>query len=139
MRYLTLTFVCALTLAISLVLYLATNNWFGAGDWVSYAMFSALFVFIISGIFILIRNCLINRILSSSIGLFLGGAFGYGWTYCVWLVLGPWFGAYSFPVGVFWIIGGAVTGIATGFIPTRAEPVGVANSGSVPFRSAPPE
>ena len=139
MRYLTLTFVCASTLAISLVLYLATNNWFGAGDWVSYAMFSAPFVFIISGIFIFIRNCLINRILSSSIGLFLGGAFGYGWTYCVWLVLGPWFGAYSFPVGVFFFIFGEVTGIATGFIPTRAEPVGVANSGSAPFRSAPPE
>ncbi len=119
MRYLMLVLICTVTLAVSVVAYLASNEWFGAGDWTSYAVFSTPFVLLVAAAIGVMRSQINSRVLASLVGIMLGGLVGYGWTIVVWSFLGPWFGAFSFPVGLFWIAGGAVTGLGSGLLPGK--------------------
>jgi hypothetical protein len=98
------------TLAPALV-DLSTSDWFGAGDLQGFLFFTLplLFVLVASGIGLARR--LAQR--STWLGLVIGGTAGIGigflWTLANALLLGPWFGAWSFPVLLCWTTGGALS------------------------------
>ena len=102
---LALGFVGASTAAA--VAFLASNDWFGKGDlrsfWIWTAMLSVPVVIIamISGRLLAKLNPVVAIVPSAAIG----AALGYGSTVVVWKMLGPWFGAFSFPVLYCWIAG----------------------------------
>lgn len=87
-----------------------SRNGFGAGDLHAFVIFTAAFAVLLllpAGIFaMVVRNArLVNRV---GLAIFLGAFAGFGWTLLNRWYLGPWFGAWSFPVLYCWIIGGAV-------------------------------
>lgn len=91
-------------------LLIALNNDFGAGDLSAFLFWTAQFAvaLVLPAIIfaLLTRNArMINRIW---ISVLLGGASGFGWTLLNRVMLGPWFGAWSFNVLYCWVGGGAL-------------------------------
>ena len=89
---------------------LSLQNGFGSGDLWAFLYWTVLFSI---GLLLpalafafLARNLrTINRVW---IGTLLGGVTGFGWTLLNLMMLGPWFGAWSFNVLYCWIAGGAL-------------------------------
>jgi hypothetical protein len=109
--------------------YLAGNDWFGAGDLPAMLAWSVPLG--------LLEALLIGpaaRRLGTSSGwlrygvlVFLGGAVAVLWSIVAALLLGPWIGAFSFPVLFCWLAGGALGGVAAAAAAnTRSWPVAVA-------------
>ena len=111
MGYVCLLSSCSLTLAISLLTYLAANDWFGAGDWTSFAGISIPFSLLLPKLILTFRDPIKGPLSAAIIGILIGALLGVIWTFAVAGFLGPWFGAFSFPVGAFWILAGSVTGL----------------------------
>jgi hypothetical protein len=90
---------------------LSTSDWFGAGDLRGLLFFTLplLLVLVISGTGL--ARKLAQR--PTWIGLLIGGTVGIGigilWTLANALLLGGWFGAWSFPVLLCWTTGGALS------------------------------
>jgi hypothetical protein len=124
------------------VAFLLFNRWFGAGDLGAFGFWSlffagasgfASFVFASSSKH---WGCIFRY----TGGLFLGLLLGFGFTYGVALMLGPWFGAFSFPVLYCWMIGG-IAGMffAVASTERKAEPNAPDNAGialAVPLRGS---
>lgn len=89
------------------VIFLASRSWFGAGDLSSFSFWSIVLSLPIVPASFLLGWLFARR--GSVLGLFLavlsGGLLGYLATMLVWLMLGPWFGAFSFPVFYCWLAG----------------------------------
>ena len=131
--------VAPLLFAVGLALvYLALNDWFGAGD------LSALVVWSIP--FTLLMGSTVRRLSVRSAGwsrgrqlLLLGSApaiLGFAYVFVVALVLGPWIGAFSFPVAHIWMLAGALTGLLAAALldrQSRAAAGGVAGVLSVAY------
>ena len=101
--------VCAGASYLVAKILLALNHDFGAGDMPAFLYWTALFAIALVlpalAFVLLARNArIINRIW---IGTLLGGVAGLGWTLLNLVMLGPWFGAWSFNVLYCWIAGGA--------------------------------
>jgi hypothetical protein len=100
------------------LMYLASNAWFGAGD------LSALIIWSVplGVILALVLGALARRLVATGavwpyVALIPTGAVaGYLWTLVVAAVLGPWIGAFSFPVLFCWIAGGVSAGITAAWL-----------------------
>jgi hypothetical protein len=89
-------------------LYVAANDWFGASDIASFAFWSAPFAVLMAAVALLSRSWLqqasrTRRIILSAL---LGLCYGLVWTVAVALGMGPWIGAFSFPILYLWMLGG---------------------------------
>ena len=88
--------------------FLAVNSWFGAGDLKSFAQWSIMFAVVSVGVAAIVRVTLLRRgaALRYFLAAFCGLVTGYAFTWVVALLLGPWFGAFSFPVLYCWMLSG---------------------------------
>jgi len=90
---------------------LSTSNWFGAGDLQGLLFFTLplLLVLVVSGIYLARKLAPYPMWLGLVIGGTAGVSVGFLWTLANALLLGPWFGAWSFPVLLCWTTGGALS------------------------------
>jgi hypothetical protein len=90
---------------------LSTSRWFGAGDLRGLLVFTVPFVLVLVPSGVALARMLAGR--STWTGLMIGGIAGVGlgflWTLGNRLMLGDWFGAWSFPVLLCWTTGGALS------------------------------
>ena len=91
-------------------IFLSLQNGFGSGDLWAFLYWTVIFSIVLLlpalAFVLLSRNMrTINRVW---IGTLLGGVAGFGWTLLNLMMLGPWFGAWSFNVLYCWIAGGAI-------------------------------
>lgn len=114
-------------------LAVANNEWFGADDVRAFAFWSVPFVVLLSVVALLARGWLQRSpgprrfVLAALLGIFSGVV----WTLAVALVMGPWVGAFSFPILYLWIFGGVSSLLGwTAFI-------GVPSPGTAPHTAAP--
>lgn len=92
---------------VSAVVFLALNNWFGAGDIAGLPIQSlplAFFLFVTSYLFIS-RTETWKVLYKMLLGIIMGVVFAYAWTFCFALVLGGWFYAISYPIFICWMLG----------------------------------
>ena len=100
--------VCLLASSIAAIISLGSQDWFGVGDLSAFYYLTAPFVAITALIALGLgrlttkRGLFIRYLICGFIGLIAG----YAWTIFVAYSLGPWFYAFSFPVGVCWMAGG---------------------------------
>lgn len=92
------------------ILYLALNSWFGSGDLKVFFFWTLFFA-----IFAASTGPLVFKVIHGAgkpakilISTVVGILLGLVWTLGVRMALGPWFGAFSFPVFYLWVIGAAV-------------------------------
>jgi hypothetical protein len=87
--------------------FLASRRWFGVGDLYSFSFWSLLLSIPIVGLALILGRQLAR--LSTGVGfglaVVLGAILGYLSTMAVWMMLGAWFGAFSFPVFYCWLAG----------------------------------
>lgn len=98
--------------------YLASNAWFGAGDLSAMVIWSlplGALLAVTAGV--LSRRLIAVRALWHYVALVPTGAVvGYLWTLVAAVVMGPWIGAFSFPVLFCWVAGGMLGGIAAAWL-----------------------
>jgi hypothetical protein len=90
---------------------LSTSDWFGAGDLRGLLFFTLplLLVLVVSGIGLARKLAQRPTWIGLAIGSAVGIGIGFLWTLANALLLGPWFGAWSFPVLLCWTTGGALS------------------------------
>jgi hypothetical protein len=88
--------------------FLAANSWFGVGDLRSFAQWSIMFAVVSVCVAAIVRVTLLRRgaAFRYFLAAFCGLVTGFAFTWVVALLLGPWFGAFSFPVLYCWMLGG---------------------------------
>lgn len=101
--------VCAGVSYLVARILLASRNGFGSGDLAAFMYWTVIFAVLLSLLALAFAYCLrdfrtINRVW---IAVLIGGVAGFGWTLLNLVMLGPWFGAWSFNVLYCWIAGGA--------------------------------
>jgi hypothetical protein len=92
------------------VSYLATNNWFGAGDLYGMAVWS-LPLAVLVGLGARSSSAWLNRRPASvayPIAILIGGGLGFLTSLLAAFVLGGWLGGFSFPVFFCWVFGGVI-------------------------------
>lgn len=101
-----ITYIVIIT-AVSTVLsylYVMNNEWFGKGDIIPFAMYSAI-VGILSSLLTNIYTKQISK-LNSVFGLvatiIISSVQTFLFIYLLWFIIGPWIGAISFPFQIFW-------------------------------------
>lgn len=96
---------------LAAVFFLALDDWFGNGDLPAFVLFSLPLLGVVPALAGL-SNRLLRRwvYLRYALALLLGYVVATAWTAAVALALGPMFGAFSFPVGLCWLIG-SVSGL----------------------------
>jgi hypothetical protein len=93
--------------------FLAANNWFGAADLTAMVVWSLPLVLLVRLAF----GPVLRRMTASPIYLrylvltLLGALLGIVWTSLVYMVLGGWIFAFSFPVLLCWVGGGLLAGV----------------------------
>lgn len=112
-RAIVAAFVAYVTASGSAVAYLATNEWFGAGDLAAMAVYTAplaalIFLFVRASWFQDRLTTVARYVVAVAAGLLLGMA----WTVIVAILLGGWILAFSFPVAVCWLFGGVCGAVA---------------------------
>lgn len=97
----------ALAAAVS---YLATNDWFGAGDLYGMVIWSIPLALLVALGAKLAGRWLTrwSPLVAYPAAVVLGGAMGLATFIGAALVLGPWLGAFSFPVLFCWLFGGVI-------------------------------
>ena len=109
---------CLLASSVAAVISLALQEWFGVGDLDAFYYWTAPFT-VLTAIIALVLNSLTTKrrpLIRYLICGFIGLVLGYVWTIFVAYSLGPWFYAFSFPVGLCWMAGGLLgLGSAPGF------------------------
>ena len=118
----------AVFLAVSLVAsvgFLASRNWFGAGDLRSFTFWSVILSLPIIPVAFLLGRVFVR--LGSVMGTFLaalsGALLGYLATMLVWVILGPWFGAFSFPVFYCWLAGAITVCVTATLLAKNNRPI----------------
>ena len=96
------------------VAFLASRRWFGVGDLYAFTFWSLILSIPIVAVALVLGRQLARLRPSVGFGLavMLGGILGYLSTLAVWMMLGAWFGAFSFPVFYCWL-GGAIAACVT--------------------------
>jgi hypothetical protein len=105
--------IVALSFCVPLLAALAflwSNGWFGSSDIWPFGYWNVLFTgFLSVGGLMLTKYLRLLPPLVRAVGATLmGTALGFLWTLVVYVMLGPWFGAFSFPVLYCWMFGGAL-------------------------------
>lgn len=111
-------------------LWIAKNHGFGRGDLNSYAYWNLLFAsYLYACAAVLQPRLHIAGIVARIFAwIVIGSTAGFLWTWIVAVILGPWIGAFSFPVLYIWTAAGALAGAAIGWrttadvIPRRGRP-----------------
>jgi len=116
---------CFLASYVCARVFLSRQDDFGAGDLQAFFLWTAYFAILFllpAGVFsaLLQKLRLVNRV---GFCIVLGAFLGFAWTIVNRWFLGPWFGAWSFPVLYCWIVGG-VAGILTIVLLSRPHEVG---------------
>ncbi|MDA0836423.1 MAG: hypothetical protein O3B01_04670 [Planctomycetota bacterium] len=100
--------VCIIASFVPQQLYVASRADFGAGDVSAFLFWGAPFALMLGafapGFVAVVRR--IPAVLRYLLALIVGAGSGILWTIFVRAILGPWFGAFSFPVIYFWMFGG---------------------------------
>src|SRR6266550_4511685 len=101
--------ICLVAATLVAVSTITLNQGFGAGDLWAFLFWSLPLVGIIAGIASVLMNlyCRLNVFIRIIVAALAGALSGLVWTFFVAVFLGPWFGAFSFPVLFCWIAGGA--------------------------------
>jgi hypothetical protein len=101
---------CLLVSSIAAIISLALQEWFGVGDLDAFYYWTAPFAVLIALIALAANRLTIKRRLFFRYLMcgFIGLVLGYGWTLFVAYSLGPFFYAFSFPVGLCWMAGGLI-------------------------------
>ena len=101
--------VCLIASVLVAVLMVALQGGFGAGDMWSFLFWTLPFAvgMAVVGSLSMKLFCRLSFFIRYSVAALSGGLLGFIWTFIVALVLGPWFGAFSFPVLLIWAAGGA--------------------------------
>ena len=120
----------ATSLGTALV-FLALNNWSGAGDMPAFIFWSLPPS---AAVFLMFRKLKPHLRDTAAFWRYallsiLGGTLGFGWTVIAALLLGGWIAAFSVPVLLCWIAGGAFAGIAAAWhSDSRSWPVALLSS-----------
>jgi hypothetical protein len=90
------------------------RNWFGASDYWAFLFWTIPYSSLLGAFSTKIRNlcCELRFAFRLSFAVAAGLISGLVWTIIVFFLLGPWFGAFSFPVLYGWLVGG-VAGMVT--------------------------
>jgi len=117
----------AVFLTVSLVVavgFLASRSWFGAGDLASFTFWSVILSLLIIPIAFLLGRLLtrLGSVLRIFLAVISGALLGYLATMLVWMMLGPWFGAFSFPVFYCWLAGAIMACVTATLIAQKNEP-----------------
>ena len=101
--------VCLTTVLVLAALRVHQRSGYGMGDLVAVVFWTVPLAVILWGMGSLFfgsweRQCAIEK---WTLAIFLGGVCGYLWKVVVAIQMGPWFGAFSFPMAILWIVGGA--------------------------------
>jgi hypothetical protein len=90
--------------------FLWSNEWFGSGDIWAFGFWNLIFTGLLSVGGLVLTKYLYSLppLVRVVVAMLTGSALGFLWTLVVYVMLGPWFGAFSFPVLYCWMIGGAV-------------------------------
>ena len=100
--------VCVIASLILEQLYVVSRHGFGAGDVSAFLYLSAPFSLVL-GVFALGFVAVARRfpaVVRYPLAFVVDAGSGILWTILVRMLLGPWFGAFSFPVIYFWMFGG---------------------------------
>jgi hypothetical protein len=100
--------VCVFASLISQQLYVASRHGFGAGDLSAFLFWGAPFAIVLGVLalgFVAVV-CRFPSLMRYLLALIVGAGCGVLWTILVRFQLGPYFGAFSFPVIYFWMFGG---------------------------------
>ena len=105
-------FIAVLVAFVVAFLLLAFNHWFGVEDLTAFGGWSLPFAFLVAVLSLAFARISKRRSRKFRyvVGALVGLVAGFGYTYGVALMLGPWFAAFSFPVLYCWMAG-AVAGI----------------------------
>jgi hypothetical protein len=100
---------------LAALVFLWSNDWFGSGDLSAFNYWNAIFTVLLSaaGLVLMKYLCLLPPLVRSVVAVLTGSALGFLWTVVVYVMLGQWFGAFSFPVLYCWVIGGATALLLT--------------------------
>ena len=118
----------AVFLAVSLVTavaFLASRSWFGAGDLASFTFWSVVLSLPIIPISFLLGRLLarLGSALAILLAVLSGALLGYLATMLVWMMLGPWFGAFSFPVFYCWLAGAIAACVTATLVSKKKGPI----------------
>jgi hypothetical protein len=96
--------------------WVARNGGFGQGDLAGYGYWNVLFAIYLYAIATASRARLpVDRVGARLLAwVLIGSVAGFLWTWIVAAVLGPWIGAFSFPILYIWTAAGALAGTAIG-------------------------
>lgn len=103
-----------LPLAVSYA-FIVRNEGFGIGDLWAFGFWNLFFTALLSlvGLALLRPFASLPPPVRLIVASLVGVSAGFLWTLVVRFMLGPWFGAFSFPVLYCWVIGGAVAMLLT--------------------------
>ena len=104
---------CAGSALIAEQVYVASHEGFGAGDIWAFAFWLALLSVVVGIVALPLGAHRCRSWVRHALSVIVGLLGGYVWTWFVYFALGPWFGAFSFPVLHFWLLG-AVLGLLLG-------------------------
>jgi hypothetical protein len=98
-----------LTCLIALTIVLFRQDWFGKGDTYAFIFWTVPLAvgLAVTGRTIVYLFRTSSYLLRLLFIILISGLLSFGWAYCVALVLGPWIGAFSFPILYLWI-GGSI-------------------------------
>ena len=115
-------FATAIAVAVG---FLASRRWFGAGDLYAFSFWSLILTIPIVAIACILGRGLARLRPSVGFGLavMLGGILGYLSTWAVWMMLGAWFGAFSFPVFYCWLSGSIAACLTATKFARKKEPI----------------
>lgn len=104
---------CTGSALIAEQVYVASHEGFGAGDIWAFAFWLAQLSVVVGMVALALGTLRCRSWLRLTLSIIAGLVGGYVWTWFVYFALGPWFGAFSFPVLHFWMLG-AVVGLLLG-------------------------
>lgn len=96
---------CFLTSAATAIAHIGLNKGFGRGDFGPYLFWTTVFSLLLAALPGRARRVMEGRF-RYVMAITGGGLAGLLWTIVVAYLLGPWFGAFSFPVLFCWVAGG---------------------------------
>lgn len=88
--------------------YVAFQDGFGAGDTPAFVVWLTPLSVLVGIVALALGRLRCDSWLRHTLSIIIGLVGGYLWTMCVSISLGPWFGAFSFPVLYFFMLGGVV-------------------------------